>query len=146
MTDPVPCDILIVEDNPDDAELTLHSLRRGKLLNPVTILEDGAAAIDFLLGRDGGPAAVTPHPRVVFLDLKLPKVSGLEVLAALRADARTASLPIVVITSSREEPDIEAAYRLGANSYVVKPVVFEAFVEAMSAVGVYWLALNTPPG
>ena len=146
MTQPIPCDILIVEDNPDDSELMLHALRRGRLLNPVTVLDDGAAAVEYLLGRDGGSGAVAPPPRVVFLDLKLPKMNGLEVLARLRADARTAHLPVVVITSSREEPDVQAAYRLGVNSYVVKPVVFEAFVEAMTTVGVYWLALNTPPG
>ena len=146
MTDPTPCDILIVEDNPDDAELMLRALRRGRLLNPGTVLEDGAAALEYLVGRDGGPGGVSPPPRDVFLDLKLPKLSGLEILARLRADARTSKIPVVVITSSREEPDIEAAYRLGVNSYVVKPVAFEAFVESMSAIGVYWMALNTPPG
>jgi len=146
MTEPAPCDILIVEDNPDDAELMLRALRRGRLLNRVTVVEDGAAALEYLLGRDGGARSVSSPPHVVFLDLKLPRLNGLEVLARLRADPRTARIPVVVITSSREEPDIQAAYRLGVNSYVVKPVAFEEFVESMSAIGVYWMALNSTPG
>jgi two-component system, response regulator len=144
--EPTPCDILIVEDNGDDAELMVRSLRRARLLNPIVVLEDGAAALDYLLGSDGGP----PHsmgrtPRIVFLDLKLPKRNGLEVLERIRADERTRAVPVVVITSSHEEPDIREAYRLGANSYVVKPVEFDRFVETVAKLGLYWMVLNTPP-
>ena len=142
-----PTDILLVEDNPTDAELTLRALRQANLTNPVTVVEDGPEALEYLFGT--GRHSTRPNggtPRVVLLDLKLPKLSGLEVLRRIRGDERTRSVPVVVVTSSREEPDIKEAYRLGVNSYIVKPVEFEKFVEAMSHVGMYWVLLNQPPG
>ena len=132
-------DILLVEDNPNDAELTLRALKQRNLANQVFLCRDGAEALDFFFNGN------TPVPKVVLLDLKLPKVDGLEVLRRLKEDARTKSIPVVVLTSSREEPDIEQAYTLGANSYIVKPVDFEAFARAVSDVGLYWLLLNHPP-
>ena len=140
------CDILIVEDNPTDAELTLRALGRISLANRVTVVEDGEEALEYLFGtgrHTDRPDAGTP--RVVLLDLKLPKLSGLEALARIRGDERTRQLPVVVVTSSRQDPDIREAYRLGANSYVVKPVEFDAFVEAMAQVGMYWMLINEPP-
>ena len=132
-------DILLVEDNASDAELTLRALKQRNLANQVHVCRDGAEAMDFFSRGEG------PVPKVVLLDLKLPKVDGLEVLRRLKHDARTKSIPIVVLTSSREEPDIERAYALGANSYIVKPVDFDAFARAVSDVGLYWLLLNHPP-
>jgi two-component system response regulator len=132
-------EILLVEDNANDAELTLRALKQRNLANQVFVCHDGAEAMDFF--SDGA----SPVPKVVLLDLKLPKVDGLEVLRRLKSDARTKAIPIVVLTSSREEPDIERAYALGANSYIVKPVDFEAFARAVSDVGLYWLLLNHPP-
>ncbi len=132
-------DILLVEDNANDAELTLRALKQRNLANQVHVCRDGAEAMDFF-SKGGGPV-----PKVVLLDLKLPKVDGLEVLRRLKGDAHTKAIPIVVLTSSREEPDIERAYALGANSYIVKPVDFEAFARAVSDVGLYWLLLNHPP-
>ncbi len=132
-------EILLVEDNANDAELTLRALKQRNLANQVFLCRDGAEALDFF--ADGAGRV----PKVVLLDLKLPKVDGLEVLRRLKADPRTKSIPVVVLTSSREEPDIERAYALGANSYIVKPVDFEAFARAVSDVGLYWLLLNHPP-
>jgi two-component system response regulator len=132
-------EILLVEDNASDAELTLRALKQRNLANQVHVCRDGAEAMDFFSGGTG------PVPKVILLDLKLPKVDGLEVLRRLKLDGRTKSIPIVVLTSSREEPDIERAYALGANSYIVKPVDFEAFARAVSDVGLYWLLLNHPP-
>jgi two-component system response regulator len=139
-------DILLVEDNPRDAELTIRALKKHNLANLLFTVEDGAEALDFIYcrakyaTRDGGHP-----PKVVLLDLKLPKVSGLEVLRALKQDEKTRSIPVVVVTSSREDPDIKTAYGLGANSYVVKPVDFDAFAEAVSSLGLYWLLVNQPP-
>jgi CheY-like chemotaxis protein len=132
-------EILLVEDNANDAELTLRALKQRNLDNKVRLCRDGAEAIDFFT------AGVGPVPKVVLLDLKLPKVDGLEVLRRLKQDSRTKAIPVVVLTSSREEPDIDAAYSLGANSYIVKPVDFDAFARAVSDVGLYWLLLNHPP-
>jgi len=132
-------DILLVEDNSNDAELALRALKQRNLANQVLLCRDGAEAMEFFTASAG------PVPKVVLLDLKLPKVDGLEVLRRLKSDARTKSIPVVVLTSSREEPDIERAYELGANSYIVKPVDFEAFARAVSDVGLYWLLLNHPP-
>ncbi len=140
-------DILLVEDNPQDIELTIRALKKRNFANSVHVVEDGAEALDYLFSRgkysrrDAGK-----NPRLVLLDLKLPKLNGLEVLRVIKADPRTRSIPIVMVTSSREDPDINSAYELGANSYVVKPVDFDAFVEAMSSLGLYWLLVNQAPG
>jgi len=139
-------DILLVEDSPQDAELTLRSFKKQNLANRVFTVEDGAEALDFMLGRGKYAERDLDHsPKVVLLDLKLPKVSGLEVLRVLKQDERTRSIPVVIVTSSREDPDIKAAYGLGANSYVVKPVDFDAFADAVSTLGMYWLLVNQPP-
>jgi len=138
-------EILIVEDNSRDAELTLRALRKNNLANNVIIAEDGAEALDFFFCRGKYKMRnVTNPPKVVLLDLKLPKVSGLEVLKIIKEDQRTSNIPIVIVTSSKEEPDIKTAYALGVNSYVVKPVDFDQFVNAMSHLGLYWLLVNEP--
>ena len=138
-------DILLVEDNPRDAELTLRALKKHNLANNVFVAVDGAEALDFFFckGRFTERSKTSP-PKVVLLDLKLPKVSGLEVLRIIKKDPITSHIPIVVVSSSREEPDIVEAYALGANSYVVKPVDFEQFINAMSSLGLYWLLVNEP--
>jgi two-component system response regulator len=141
--------ILLVEDNPDDVELTLRALEQHKVANEVVVVRDGAEALDYLFatgayaGRDA-----SRFPQVVLLDLKLPKVDGLEVLRRLRADARTELLPVVVLTTSDEQRDVIGSYKLGANSYVRKPVDFQQFAEAVRQLGLYWLLLNEspPPG
>ena len=146
MTDTEAVDILLVEDNPQDAELTTRALKKNNLANRLITVEDGAEALDFIFCR--GKYATrnnSQSPKVVLLDLKLPKVSGLEGLRALKQDERTRSIPVVVVTSSREDPDIKTAYSLGANSYVVKPVDFDAFAESVSSLGLYWLLVNQPP-
>lgn len=133
-------EILLVEDDPRDAEMTLRSLRKRRLANSIVHVKDGVEALERLLGEDAPPL-----PRLVLADLKMPRVDGLELLRALRADARTRSLPVVLLTSSKEEPDIEKAYKLGVNSYIVKPVDFDKFQEAVAEIGVYWLLLNQAP-
>jgi two-component system, response regulator len=139
-------DILLVEDNPQDAELTIRSLKKQNLANRLTTVEDGAEALDFVFCRGKYASRNLEHsPKVILLDLKLPKMSGLEVLRALKEDERTRSIPVVIVTSSREDPDIKAAYALGANSYVVKPVDFDAFMDAVSTLGLYWLLVNQAP-
>lgn len=144
--DNIAVEVLLVEDNPRDAELTIRALKKHHLANQLFHVEDGAEALDFLFARGKYQGIENNHPpRVVLLDLKLPKVNGLEVLRILKTSERTRSIPVVVVTSSAEDPDMRAAYDLGANSYVVKPVQFEAFVEAMSKVGIYWLMVNHPP-
>ena len=146
MTDTDAVDILLVEDNPQDAELTIRALKKHNLANRLITVEDGAEALDFIFCRGKYATRGNGHsPKVVLLDLKLPKVSGLEVLRALKQDERTRTIPVVVVTSSREDPDIKTAYGLGANSYVVKPVDFDVFATAMSSVGLYWLLVNQPP-
>jgi two-component system response regulator len=138
--------ILLVEDNPDDEELTLRALKKNNIFNEVVVARDGVQALEYLfaegayLGRDPGVM-----PQVVLLDLKLPKVDGLEVLRRLRADERTRLLSVVILTSSKEEQDIIAGYSLGANSYVRKPVDFIQFAEAVRNLGLYWLILNEAP-
>jgi two-component system, response regulator len=146
MTPNQSSDILLVEDNPADAELTLRSLKNSNLANDVTLVEDGEAALDYLFCR-GHFADRDVHypPKVVLLDLKLPKLNGLEVLRAMRNDERTHFVPVVILTSSSEDPDIKSAYALGVNSYVVKPVEFHDFAEAVSRVGLYWLLVNQQP-
>jgi two-component system response regulator len=138
--------ILLVEDNPDDVELTLMALKDGNILNEVVVARDGAEALDYLFGTGKFEGRdVTKMPQVVLLDLKLPKVGGLEVLERLRADPRTELIPVVVLTSSSEEEDMMASYRLHANSYVRKPVEFHRFADAVRQLGVYWLLLNEAP-
>jgi two-component system response regulator len=138
--------ILLVEDNPDDEELTLLSLRKNNLGHEIVVVRDGVEAVEYLFatgqytGRD-----INRLPTVILLDLKLPKLDGLGVLKRLRADERTRTLPVVVLTSSSQDADVLASYNLGANSYVRKPVEFGAFVEAVSSVGLYWAQLNRPP-
>lgn len=138
--------ILLVEDNPDDEALTLRAIRRNKIANPVIVTRDGVQALDFLfctgqyVERD--PAEV---PAVILLDLKLPRMDGLEVLKRMRADPRTALIPVVVLTTSSEEQDIIRSYSLGANSYVRKPVDFEQFLQAVGQLGMYWLLINEIP-
>ena len=136
-------DILLVEDNPRDAELTLRALRRRNLADRLLVVEDGAEALDFIFCRGRyTERQMTSPPKVVLLDMRLPKLNGLEVLREIKADKRTRSIPVVMVTSSREDPDIQTAYELGANSYVVKPVEFGAFIDAMSRLGLYWLLVN----
>lgn len=138
--------ILLVEDNPDDEELTLRAFRRNNILNPVVVARDGEEALDYLFATGSYSGRDTrQQPQVVLLDLKLPKVDGLEVLRRLRADPRTRLLPVVILTTSNEERDILASYQLGANSYVRKPVDFDQFLEAARQLGLYWLVLNVPP-
>jgi two-component system response regulator len=138
--------ILLVEDNPDDVELTLRALKKNNIANEVVVAGDGAEALEYLTGTGKyAGRAITNLPEVVLLDLKLPKVGGLEVLRAMRADPRTQMLPVVVLTSSTEERDIVASYQLGANSYIRKPVDFDQFVDAIRQLGLYWLVLNQAP-
>ncbi len=139
-----PIDILLVEDNPFDAELTLRALKRLNLVNRVLHAKDGAAALEHLLGPAVGPPRIE-MPKVVLLDLKLPLLDGLEVLRQVRACDRTKMTPVVVLTSSQEDRDIVESYSLGVNSYIVKPVESEKFVAAVSDLGMYWLLLNRPP-
>jgi two-component system, response regulator len=139
-------EILLVEDNPNDAELTLRALKHQQLTNNVIVAHDGAEALDYVFCRGAyRDRHIEDCPCVILLDLKLPKVSGIEVLAQIKADPRTRLIPVVVLTSSHEEPDIAECYRLGANSYIVKPVDFAQFTEAVRALGMYWLLLNQPP-
>jgi two-component system response regulator len=139
-------EILLVEDDPNDVELTLRALKNRNLANQVFVARDGAEALDFFFGDGTHPwHEIGIAPRVVFLDLTLPRVDGLEVLRRLKSNERTRSLPVVILTSSREEPDIATAYRLGANSYIVKPLDFEAFARAVSEIGLHWLLLNEAP-
>lgn len=143
---PATLDILLVEDNPYDIELTLRAFRSANVANTVHVVNDGASALEILFADS--PIAgldVMPPPKVVVLDLKLPKVDGLEVLRRMRADDRTRQVPVVVLTSSREQRDVIESYHLGANSYVVKPVDFDKFVTAVTQLGLYWLLVNTPP-
>jgi two-component system response regulator len=139
--------ILLVEDNDDDVALTLRAFKRSHLMNPVTVVRDGVEALDFLFARGAYAHRGDDLPTLVILDLKLPKLDGLGVLRAMRADARTSLLPTVILTSSKEEQDVIAGYSLGANSYVRKPVDFAEFLEAVKILGIYWLALNqvAPP-
>ena len=138
-------EVLLVEDNPRDAELTIRALKKKNLANSLHHVEDGVEALDFLFARGRySDRNTNDTPKVVLLDLKLPRIDGLEVLTAIKADERTQSIPVVIITSSAEDPDVKKAYQLGANSYVIKPVQFDAFMEAMVRVGIYWLMVNHP--
>lgn len=138
--------ILLVEDNPDDETLTLRALRKNQILNEIIVARDGAEALDYLFGtgiHTGRDTSI--QPQLILLDLKLPKVDGLEVLKRIRADPRTALQPVAVLTTSNEERDIVTSYQLGVNSYIRKPVDFDSFIEAVRQLGLYWLVLNTPP-
>lgn len=137
--------ILLVEDNTDDETLTLRALKKGKILNEVVVARDGAEALDYLFGTGIHAGRDTSiQPQLVLLDLKLPKIDGLEVLKRLRGDARTALLPVTILTTSNEERDVVTSYQLGVNSYVRKPVDSDSFIEAVRQLGLYWLVLNTP--
>jgi len=139
-------DIVLVEDNPADAELTIRALRRGNLANRIEHLQDGVEALDYLFCQGAYADRQTiAHPKVVLLDLKLPRVSGMEVLQRLKSDPRTRLIPVVVLTSSQEEKDVVDSYQLGVNSYIVKPVDFEQFSRAVQDLGLYWLVLNQAP-
>ena len=138
--------ILLVEDNPDDEELTLRALRKANIANDIVVARDGSAALDFVFGKgEHAGRDLSRMPAVVLLDIKLPKVSGLEVLERLRAEEKTRLIPVVMLTSSSEDEDKLRSYRLGANSYVRKPVEFGAFVEAVAQLGLYWVLFNEPP-
>lgn len=142
MTENEPIEILLVEDSPADVELTLRALREHNLANRVHVARDGEEALDYLFGQDEDDDPVNEIPRVILLDLKLPKVDGIEVLRRIKGDSRTRSTPVVVLTSSREERDMIDSYSLGVNSYIVKPVEFDGFALAVAKIGFYWLLLN----
>ena len=139
-------EILLVEDNPDDLEMTLHALKKGKVANHIQVARDGAEALEFLFceGRFAS-RRIEDVPKVIMLDLKLPKVDGREVLRRIKEDPRTRKIPVVVLTSSKEHSDVEGCYELGVNSFIVKPVSFELFVKAVQELGMYWMLLNEPP-
>ena len=147
MDHPNSIDILLVEDNPDDAELAIRELRKNNMANNLFHVEDGADAIDFIFatGRFEGIRTIGYPPKVVLLDIQMPKVNGIEVLKRIKGDPLTNSIPVVILTSSKEDPDIQKCYALGANSYIVKPVNFERFSTAIQTLGFYWLLLNQPP-
>ena len=139
-------DILLVEDNASDAEMTIYALQQNNLASRLLHLKDGAEALDYLFaeGRYSGRSLDT-RPRLIMLDLKMPKVNGIEVLQKIRSDDRTKTIPVVILTSSKEDPDIKTCYSLGANSYVVKPVAFDAFEKAIANLGLYWMLFNQHP-
>ena len=146
MISPNAVEILLIEDNPHDAEMALRALKKHGLTNKVQLLQDGAEALDFIFATGAfANRNINARPKVIFLDLKLPKVDGLEVLRRVKEDARTRSIPVVVMTSSQEEQDIVESYRLGVNSYIVKPVDFDKFVQSVADLGLYWLLLNKVP-
>ncbi|HWY80013.1 MAG TPA: response regulator [Candidatus Sulfotelmatobacter sp.] len=137
------CDILLIEDNPNDAELTLHALKKNNLANNIFVVKDGEEAIDFIFATGQYTNRnINFPPKVVFLDLKLPKVSGIEVLRKFKSNEKTKTIPVVVVTSSQETQDIQECYTLGVNSYIQKPIEFDNFVKAISEVGLYWLVIN----
>jgi len=137
--------ILLIEDSPEDAELTIMSLKQNNLTNEILHLEDGALALDYLFGRGEYEGRdINDTPKVVLLDLKMPKVGGIEVLRQIKSDERTKRIPVVVMTSSKEHKDIEECYKLGVNSYVVKPIGFEAFSKEVAQLGLYWVLINQP--
>jgi two-component system, response regulator len=137
--------ILLVEDNPDDVELTLHALKKNKIVNPVKIVRDGQEALDYLYHKGDYESADHDPPNVILLDLKLPKVDGIEVLQRIKSDRRTKLIPVVVLTSSKEESDLLRSYDLGVNSYIRKPVDFDQFVETVRQIGFYWMLINEQP-
>jgi two-component system, response regulator len=139
-------EILLVEDNLNDAELTMRALRKSKIANNLIHLKDGASALDFLFGKgEFAGRDLNVKPKVILLDLKMPKVDGIEVLKRIKEDEVTRKIPVVMLTSSNENPDIEKCYLLGANSYIVKPVEFDGFMKAVSELGLYWVLYNQQP-
>jgi len=138
-------DILLVEDNPADVELTLHALRQNNLANRIHVARDGEEALDYLLGRSRGDGALNLSLKLVLLDLKLPKVNGLDVLRAIKSDARTKVIPVVMLTSSREDKDLSEGYNLGVNSYIQKPMDFDQFRAVVKQLHLYWLLVNQLP-
>lgn len=146
MIDSSSVEILLVEDNPQDLELTQRALRKARLANRIQVARDGAEALEFIFCEGAHVnRRIDDTPKVILLDLKLPKVDGLEVLQRIKSDPRTKAIPVVVLTSSKEQNDVVESYQLGVNSYIVKPVNFEGFLEAVQQLGVYWLLLNEPP-
>jgi CheY-like chemotaxis protein len=146
MNEPHAVEILLVEDNPEDLELTLRALRKANLTNRIQVARDGAEALEFIF-CEGGHAGrnIEDTPKVILLDLKLPKVDGLEVLQRIKGDPRTQMIPVVMLTSSKEQSDVVRSYQLGVNSYIVKPVNFDGFTAAVQELGMFWLLLNQPP-
>lgn len=141
-----PIFIVLVEDNPADAELAIRALRRSRIANHIELLQDGAEALDFIFCREAySHRQITDHPKIILLDLKLPKVSGLEVLRQIKSDPRTQMIPIIVMTSSAQDSDIIESYKLGVNSYIVKPVDFEQFNKSVEQLGLYWVLMNRTP-
>jgi two-component system response regulator len=140
-------EVLLVEDNINDAELTIRELRKHNMANNLVHVKDGEEALDFIFatGQYAGTRDISYPPRVILLDIQMPKVNGLEVLQKIKSDVRTKATPVVILTSSKEDPDIQKCYHLGANSYIVKPVNFESFAAAIKNLGFYWLLLNQPP-
>ncbi len=137
--------VLLVEDNPNDVELTLSALKEARLANEIVVTNDGEQALEYLMRRGRYAGRTSPNPAVILLDLKMPKIDGHEVLRRIRADPYLRLIPVVILTSSREEKDLYSSYDKGANSYVVKPVDFEEFIEGISKLGVFWAVLNEPP-
>lgn len=139
-------EIILVEDNPSDAELTIRALRKNNIINGLLHLQDGEEALEYVFGTGRYEGRnVADLPKVILLDLKMPKISGLQVLEKIKSDERTRIIPVVLLTSSKEDNDIKEGYKLGVNSYIVKPVGFDNFVKAVSDVGLYWLLVNQPP-
>ncbi len=138
-------EILLIEDNPSDAELTMRALKKANLANNLVHLKDGAEALEFIFGVNGGDELNPVRPRIILLDLKMPRVDGIEVLKKIKSNELTRKIPVVILTSSKEHPDVDACYALGANSYIVKPVEFDNFHKAVTEVGLYWLVLNQSP-
>jgi two-component system response regulator len=139
-------EILLVEDNPNDAELATRALKKNNLANHLAVVTDGEEALDFVFARGKyGYRKIENGPKIILLDLKLPKVDGLEVLRALKGDPRTKIIPVIVLTSSKEEKDVVESYKLGVNSYILKPVAFDKFIDAVKDIGYYWLLLNQSP-
>lgn len=139
-------EILLVEDNMSDAELTIRALKKNNLVNKLVHLEDGQEALDFIFAEGNySQRKIEDTPKLILLDLKMPKINGIQVLEKIKSDERTKKIPVIVLTSSKEDPDIQACYLLGVNSYVVKPVQFEKFLDTVSHLGLYWMIINQPP-
>lgn len=140
-------ELLLVEDNPNDAELTIRHLKQNNMANSLFHVRDGEEALQFIFstGKFEGHGNLMQQPKIILLDIQMPKISGIEVLQKIKGDPRTQPIPVVILTSSKEDPDIQKCYALGANSYIVKPVNFESFAEAIKNLGFYWLLLNHPP-